>query len=106
MDDIHLSTECGTRARIAPDCGFCCLSWSVGGMELLHLPVPEAEFRTRPKTGGVPLLYPYANRLRTDPWPDRPEVKRDGRLPCHGFLLRHARWTDLHVEGHLSLIHI
>jgi aldose 1-epimerase len=98
MDDIHLTTDCGTRARIAPDSGFCCLSWRVGDAEHLHLPVPEAEFRSKPKTGGVPLLYPYANRLRSDPWPDHPEVKRDNGLPCHGFLLRFEDWTDVRVE--------
>ncbi|MCH2144276.1 MAG: aldose 1-epimerase [Phycisphaerales bacterium] len=99
MDDIHLIHESGTRARIAPDSGFCCLSWQVDGREYLHLPVPEAEFRSKPKTGGVPLLYPYANRLRTDPWPDHPEVKRDQDLPCHGFLLRFGDWDDLRVES-------
>ena len=99
MDDIQLTTDCGTHARIAPDSGFCCLSWRVGEVEHLHLPVPEAEFRSKPKTGGVPLLYPYANRLRSDPWPNHPEVKRDNGLPCHGFLLRFADWTDVRVES-------
>ena len=98
MDDIHLRDESGTTARIAPAAGFCCLSWMVGGREFLHLPVPEETFRTLPKTGGVPLLYPYANRLRHDPWPGHPELKRDNGLPCHGFLLRFSAWDDLLVE--------
>ena len=99
MDDIHLSDESGTTARIAPSAGFCCLSWTVEGREYLHLPVAEETFRTLPKTGGVPLLYPYANRLRHDPWPARPEVKRDHGLPCHGFLLRFADWDDLEITS-------
>ena len=98
MDDIHLIHESGTRARIAPDCGFCCLSWQVDGREFLHLPVPEQEFRTVPRTGGVPLLYPFANRLRSDPWPDHPLIKRDRGVPCHGFLLRFGRWDHVQVE--------
>jgi len=99
MDDIHLSDESGTTARIAPSVGFCCLSWVVGGREYLHLPVPEETFRSLPKTGGVPLLYPYANRLRHDPWPERPGVKRDHGLPCHGFLLRFPDWDDLQITA-------
>lgn len=98
MNDIELIADSGARARIAPDAGFCCLAWSVDGRDLLHLPAPEAEFRAAPRTGGVPLLYPYANRLREDPWPDHPEVKRDGGLPCHGFLLRFGDWDDVVVE--------
>ena len=99
MDDIQLAAGSGTTARIAPEAGFCCLSWSVDGKEHLRLPVPEAEFLTKPKTGGVPLLYPYANRLRSDPWPDRSDVKRDGGLPCHGFLLRFSDWDSVDSDG-------
>jgi galactose mutarotase-like enzyme len=96
MGDIQLQSRGGTTARIAPDAGFCCLSWCVEEKEYLHLPVPEDEFRVKPKTGGVPLLYPYANRLREDPWPEHPEVKRDDNgLPIHGFLLRFAAWDDV-----------
>lgn len=95
MDDIQLAAGAGSSARIAPEAGFCCLSWTVDGGQHLHLPVGEEEFRRKPKTGGVPLLYPYANRLRSDPWPDRPDVKRDGGLPCHGFLLRFSAWDQI-----------
>lgn len=96
MGDIQLQSPGGTTARIAPDTGFCCLSWCVGEAEYLHLPVPENEFRAVPRTGGVPLLYPFANRLREDPWPEHPEVKRDGNgLPIHGFLLRFSAWDDV-----------
>jgi len=33
---------------------------------MLALPVALAEFVKSQKTGGIPLLYPYANRLRAD----------------------------------------
>lgn len=100
MDDIQLTFNGSATARIAPEAGFCCLSWIVDGREHLHLPVPEEEFRTKPKTGGIPLLYPYANRLRTDPWPGRDDVKRDDGVPCHGFLLRFSSWDKLESSAH------
>ena len=93
MNDIELIADSGARARIAPDAGFCCLAWSVDGRDLLHLPAPEAEFRAAPRTGGVPLLYPYANRLREDPWPDHPEAAgclRCRQLRCRLFRHQHA----------------
>ena len=103
MSDIHLNTPGGASALIAPDCGFCCLSWIVDGLERLHLPEGAAAFRHDVKTGGIPLLYPFANRLRDDPegdWGGNPLVKRDGNgLPIHGFLLRFSNWTDVVVEG-------
>tara|TARA_B100001059_G_scaffold232269_1_gene269778 strand:+ start:61 stop:954 length:894 start_codon:yes stop_codon:yes gene_type:complete len=99
MSDIHLNTPGGASVLIAPDCGFCCLSWKVKGVERLHLPEGADAFREDVKTGGIPLLYPYANRLREDQgsdWADNPLVKRDGNgLPIHGFLLRFAEWTEV-----------
>ena len=100
MPDIHLQSPEGATARIAPELGFCCLSWCVGGVEHVRLPVPEEEFRSDAKTGGIPLLYPFANRLRDDPFDDHPWVKRDdNNLPIHGCLLRFADWTNLTVES-------
>ena len=103
MSDIHLNTPGGASVLIAPDCGFCCLSWKVEGEERLHLPEGADAFRDDVKTGGLPLLYPYANRLREDPGPDwanNPLVKRDGNdLPIHGFLLRFSHWTEVITDG-------
>ena len=99
MSDIHLNTPGGASVHIAPDCGFCCLSWVVDGVERLHLPEGADAFRNDVKTGGLPLLYPFANRLRKDPgahWSGNPLVKRDGNgLPIHGFLLRFSKWTEI-----------
>ena len=98
MPDIQLKTPGGSTARIAPELGFCCLSWCVDGNEHVRLPVPEAEFRSDAKTGGIPLLYPFANRLRADPFDGHPWVKRDENdLPIHGCLLRFADWDHLEV---------
>ena len=99
MPDIHLQSSEGATARIAPELGFCCLSWCVGGVEHVRLPVPEDVFRSDAKTGGIPLLYPFANRLRNDPFNDHPWVKRDDNdLPIHGCLLRFSDWTNLEIE--------
>ena len=99
MSDIHLNTPGGASVLIAPDCGFCCLSWKVKGAERLHLPEGADAFRGDVKTGGIPLLYPYANRLREDlgpDWANNSQVKRDGNgLPIHGFLLRFSQWTEV-----------
>lgn len=99
MSDIHLNTPGGASVLIAPDCGFCCLSWIAEGIERLHLPEGAAAFRKDVKTGGIPLLYPFANRLREDPgshWAGNALVKRDDNgLPIHGFLLRFSKWTEV-----------
>jgi aldose 1-epimerase len=96
MADIELKAAGDTRARIAPDAGFCCLSFSCEGNEYLRLPESEPAFRRDLKTGGIPLLYPFANRLRSDPWTGKSLVKHDDNgLPIHGFLLRFAAWDRL-----------
>ena len=95
----------GARLDVAPALGFCAVSWQVDEMERLALPLPLREFARQPKTGGVPLLYPFANRLRGDRCLWRgvaldvagvPGLKRDGnRLPIHGSLVRFGEWTSL-----------
>jgi aldose 1-epimerase len=96
------------HADIAPDLGAAIVSWSCGGRERLALPLPLAEFAKVAKTGGVPLLYPWANRLRRDDYEwngvradvsAMPGLKRDGnRLPIHGSLLRFADWDIVSAE--------
>jgi aldose 1-epimerase len=95
----------GTRLDIAPALGFCAVSWQVDEIERLALPLPLREFAKQPKTGGVPLLYPFANRLRGDRclWRGTaldvsgvPGLKRDAnRLPIHGSLVRFGAWTSI-----------
>ncbi len=88
---------------IEPDAGCVATSWRVNGREVLALPSPREEFLRAPRTGGVPLLYPYANRLRSDHFyvADRAvnlsvdaKLKRDPTgLPIHGLLLRWSDWN-------------
>lgn len=88
---------------IAPTAGVCIVSLVVDGDELLALPAPLAEFLAAERTGGIPLLYPWANRLRGDDPVVLGRVlatrgarlcHRDGNgLPLHGLLLRWPRWS-------------
>ena len=83
------------------DAGCVATSWQVRGQEMLALPVALAEFLKSQKTGGIPLLYPYANRLRADHFTAAGkalDLSRDAKLkrdangfPMHGLL---SRWPD------------
>jgi aldose 1-epimerase len=95
----------GARLDVAPQLGFAAVSWQVDELERLALPLPLREFARQPKTGGVPLLYPFANRLRGDRclWRGKalevatvPGLKRDANgLPIHGSLVRFGGWTEI-----------
>ena len=84
------------------DAGCVATSWQVRGQEMLTLPVALADFVKSQKTGGIPLLYPYANRLRTDHFTaagKAVDLSRDSKLkrdangfPMHGLLIRWADW--------------
>ncbi|MSR40543.1 MAG: aldose 1-epimerase [Phycisphaerales bacterium] len=104
-DAASITLRCAKRdstLTIEPQYGCVATSWIVDGHELLALPAPREEFLRSTRTGGVPLLYPYANRLRTDRFhvSDRDvdlsrelSLKRDGTgLPIHGLLLRWPHW--------------
>jgi galactose mutarotase-like enzyme len=85
------------------DAGCVATSWQVRGQEILALPVALAEFLKSQKTGGIPLLYPYANRLRADHFTAAGKavdlsrdanLKRDGNgFPMHGLLIRWPDWV-------------
>ncbi len=84
------------------DAGCVATSWQVRGQEMLALPLALADFVKSQKTGGVPLLYPYANRLRTDHFTaagKAVDLSRDAKLkrdangfPMHGLLIRWPEW--------------
>lgn len=95
----------GSRLDVAPALGFAAVSWQVDEIERLALPLPLREFARQPKTGGIPLLYPFANRLRGDRclWRGTamdvsavPGLKRDANgLPIHGSLVRFGGWSSV-----------
>ena len=84
------------------DAGCVATSWQVRGQEMLTLPVALADFVKSQKTGGIPLLYPYANRLRMDHFTaagKAVDLSRDAQLkrdangfPMHGLLIRWPEW--------------
>lgn len=89
-------------ATVVPSAGMNLVSLVVADRELLRLPLPLGDFMTKPKTGGVPLLHPWANRLRGDRYGFQGTevdlgsiegLKRDGGgMPMHGLLLRFEDW--------------
>jgi aldose 1-epimerase len=99
----------GARLDLAPALGFCAVSWQVDEVERLALPLPLRDFARQPKTGGIPLLYPFANRLRSDQCQWRgsvldaasvPGLKRDGNgLPIHGSLVRFGDWSAIETDA-------
>jgi aldose 1-epimerase len=105
-EPICLSTT-RSRLMIEPRGGCVATSWLVDGTEVLALPAPLETFLASARTGGIPLLYPWANRLRTDRFEAAgrtvdlsrvPNLKRDGNgLPMHGLLLR---WKAWHLGRH------
>jgi galactose mutarotase-like enzyme len=96
-------TASGSSLELVPDAGMVALSWTVAGDEVLALPCGRAEFLAAARTGGLPLLYPYANRLGSDQFEvcgrqvdlaHVPSLKRDdARHPIHGLVLRRRGWS-------------
>ena len=97
---------------LAPTAGCCGTSWMVHETPHLHLNQDLPTFLAGQHTGGLPLLYPWANRLRKDSWSFRGTtidlagqalVHRDsaGR-PMHGVLLRWPQWRLIPRDGGLS----
>lgn len=83
----------GSHAAIVPALGCNCISWQVAGREMLYSP-PMTELAERPTRGGIPVLFPFPNRIRAGrfTW-----AGRDYQLPCndstqanaiHGFTPR------------------
>ena len=96
-------------ATVVPSAGMNLVSLAFRDHELLRLPLPLSEFMAKPKTGGVPLLHPWANRLRGDRYGfggtevdlrEHRGLKRDGEgLPMHGLLLRFDDWATARSEA-------
>lgn len=117
MQKIELrDRETGSRAWILPDRGFNCYRFQaqIGG-ELVEIldSLPEFETQGRPASSGIPILFPYPNRIRngTFLWQERiyKHPISNGLNAIHGLVLDRP-WrvtlTDERTvvgEFHLSL---
>jgi aldose 1-epimerase len=99
----------GSHATIVPVLGCNCVSWQVAGRELLCSP-PMSELAERPTRGGIPVLFPFPNRIRAGRfiWDGR-----EYQLPCndstqanaiHGFTPR-VPWRVLECSAESACGH-
>jgi aldose 1-epimerase len=108
---LTLTSAAGTlQATFVPGAGMVGCSLRHRGVELLGQRGGLADYVRRRATMGIPLLYPWANRLRRRRFPvagrqvvlDRPStpVSVDERgLPIHGLLAAAPGWT---VRRHVA----
>ena len=104
FDSITLTSADGsTSAEFVPEANMVCCSLVVDGDELLDRRRGVRAYAEQGKTMGVPLLYPWANRLagfgyeaagrRVTLSEDDSRIPRDGNgLPIHGVLPGLLRW--------------
>jgi galactose mutarotase-like enzyme len=92
-----------TQARFVPDANMVCCSLEHDGIEILELRRGLETYSEAGKTMGIPLLYPWANRLDHFGYEaagkavtlneDDARLPRDSRgLPIHGVLPKLLRW--------------
>ncbi|MFZ0977409.1 MAG: aldose 1-epimerase [Solirubrobacteraceae bacterium] len=104
FDSITLTSADGsTSAEFVPEANMVCCSLVVDGDELLDRRRGVRAYAEQGKTMGVPLLYPWANRLagfgyeaagrRVTLSEDDSRIPRDGNgLPIHGVLPGLLHW--------------
>jgi aldose 1-epimerase len=92
------SPATGLEAAFAPGACMVGCSLRIGGQEFLGVRGGLAKYAQTGSTMGIPLLYPWANRL--DREIDSPLVRRDPNgLPIHGLLGGSRAWELTHTGG-------
>lgn len=97
------SVDGSTAAEFVPGANLVCCSLAVDGVELLDRRRGVRAYAEQGKTMGIPLLYPWANRLARFGYEaagkavtlseDDPRIPRDSMgLPIHGVLPGMLRW--------------
>ncbi len=97
------SSGAGVDATFVPSVGMVGCSLRSGGVELLHTREGLASYAERGRTMGIPILHPWANRLRerrfivagseVDLTAAGSLVKEDARgMPIHGLLAASPHW--------------
>jgi galactose mutarotase-like enzyme len=104
FESITLASADGsTVAEFVPDANLVCCSFTVDGRELLDRRRGVRAYAEQAHTMGIPLLYPWANRLARFGYraagkqvtlsDDDSRIPRDGAgLPIHGVLPALLRW--------------
>jgi aldose 1-epimerase len=104
FESITLTSADGTtNAEFVPEANLVCCSFTVDEHELLDQRRGVRSYAEQGKTMGIPLLYPWANRLARFGYraagkdvmlsEDDPRIPRDGGgLPIHGALPGLLRW--------------
>lgn len=101
------------EVEICPEIGCTCFSLRYRGTELLHFPFNLNHYRASKDLAGIPILYPWANRLEKNHFPFRGKeypisgeaIYRDGNgLPIHGLILKSTSWTlkDLNASRNFA----
>jgi galactose mutarotase-like enzyme len=110
LQSVRIVSGDGTvQAQLVPDANMLCRSLTHRGVELLHPGRGVRAYAEHGKTMGIPLLYPWANRLSrpgyeaagtrvTLPEPDGRYGLDPNGLPIHGALPGDLRWEI--TDGH------
>lgn len=111
FDSITVTSADGsTSAEFVPGANMVCCSLVVDGTELLDRRRGVRAYAEQGKTMGIPLLYPWANRLARFGYEaagkqvslseDDSRIPRDGNgLPIHGVLPGLLRWDVVEQSG-------
>jgi aldose 1-epimerase len=98
------SPDAATQAEFVPGANMVCCSLRHRGAELLDTGQGVEAYAQLGKTMGIPLLYPWANRLAESsyrvgettvrlPSPEGHYATDPNGLPIHGALPGHLRWS-------------
>jgi galactose mutarotase-like enzyme len=111
LETVRLCDEdASLEATFVPSAGMLCCSLRHRGEELLAQNAGVAAYAERGKTMGIPLLYPWANRLAGFDYgiagrkvvvphdPDRVALDDNG-LPIHGVIGGRLEWKLTRVPG-------
>jgi galactose mutarotase-like enzyme len=107
MEVVTLGSGSQLEARFVPEAGMVGCSLLHRGDELLGQRRGLEAYVERGKTMGIPLLYPWANRLSTERFElagrevvldDAPSRDPNG-LPIHGLLAAAGGWRVEHADG-------
>jgi aldose 1-epimerase len=95
--------ETAAQVRVAPALGNTCIGFRLGDWHVLDEPPNETELRERAASYGIPILFPWPNRVRNAcfKWEGREyRVQRSLGMPHanHG-LVRQLQWQTTRLEA-------